>query len=204
MLDQLTYQPFSTIVKHTTAVRPVNGHGRRAFKHLSKSQRAALAVAVVRGEASLQPTLDVVSRALDVSRTYVETAAKLSSEQLRQLRQGKVTLADLKPVAPGPVKPAITPDDIAGWWWSASEADRAAVVGTIWHYVDVGRAVEKPRLTETLKCRRANATALSFPNQEITHVHITLEPQLQSLYRRMPRRTVSNLAGPRAPLPRLA
>ena len=47
MLDQLTYQPSSTIVKHTATVRPVNGHGRRAFKHLSKSQRAALAVAVM-------------------------------------------------------------------------------------------------------------------------------------------------------------
>jgi hypothetical protein len=130
MLDQLTYQVPTETVKHT-AVRPVNGHGRRAFKHLSKSQRAALAVAVIRGEASLQPTLAVVSRALDVSITYVETAAKLSPEELRQVRQGKVTLAGLKPPVPEPVKAEITVEDVAGWWWTASDADRAAVVGKV-------------------------------------------------------------------------
>ena len=132
MLDTLTYPVPTTIVKHTAAVRPVNGHGRRAFKHLSKSQRAALAVAVMRGEASLQPTLDVVSRALGVSRTYVETAARLSSAQLRDVRQGKVTLAGLKPAtAPEPVKAEMTVEDVAGWWWTASEADRAAVIGKV-------------------------------------------------------------------------
>jgi hypothetical protein len=131
MLDSLTYSTPTTNVKYTTAVPPVNGHGRRAFKHRSKSQRAALAVAVMRGEAGLQPTLAVVSRALDVSITYIETASKLTPEELRQVRQGKVTLAGLKPPAPELVKAEITVEDVAGWWWTASDADRAAVVGKV-------------------------------------------------------------------------
>jgi predicted aconitase len=63
----------------------INGPGQRALKHLTKSQRAALAVAVIRGEANLRPTLGVVSKALEVSIPYIEAALKLSPEQLRQL-----------------------------------------------------------------------------------------------------------------------
>jgi hypothetical protein len=76
--------------------------------------------------------LHVVSRALDVSITYIETASKLTPEELRQVRQGKATLGDLKPTAtPEPRKPAVTPDDIATWWWSASEAEHAALIGRV-------------------------------------------------------------------------
>jgi hypothetical protein len=131
MLDTLNYQTPSTIVKQPS-VPVINGQGRRSLKYLTKSQRAAFAVAVLRGEAGLQPTLHVVSRALDVSITYIETASKLTPAELRQVRHGNATLGDLKPTAtPEPRKPAVTPDDIATWWWSASEADRAAVVGKV-------------------------------------------------------------------------
>jgi hypothetical protein len=131
MLDATTYRSSSAIVKQP-AVPLINGPGRRALKHLTKSQRAALAVAVTRGEVGLQPTLGVVSRALGVPRTYIETAAKLSPDQLRQVRQGWCTLANLKPATPPtPIKTAMTPDDVAAWWWTASEADRAAVVGKV-------------------------------------------------------------------------
>jgi hypothetical protein len=61
-----TGQPPSTGVKQP-AGSPINGQGRPAFKKLTKSQKAALAVAVIRGEASLRPTLEVVSKALNVS-----------------------------------------------------------------------------------------------------------------------------------------
>lgn len=142
MLDTLTYSAPPTVVK--VPVRPVNGHGRRAFKHLSKSQRAALAVAVMHGEASLQPTLAVMSRALDVSITYIETASKLTPEELRQVRQGKVTLAGLKPPAPAPVKSKTTLEDVAAWWRSASETDRAAVVS------EIGIAPLWDKIAETL------------------------------------------------------
>jgi hypothetical protein len=131
MLDTLTYQVPTPIVKQST-VPVINGQGRRSLKYLTKSQRAAFAVAVLRGEVGLQPTLHVVSRALDVSITYIETASKFSPAELREVRQGRLTLGDLKPAAtPEPRKPAVTPDDIATWWWSASEADRAAVVGKV-------------------------------------------------------------------------
>jgi hypothetical protein len=130
MLDTLTYSVPPTVVK--VPVRPVNGHGRRAFKHLSKSQRAALAVAVIRGEAALQPTLRVVSGALNVSITYIGAALKLTPDQLRQLRWGYLTLADFKPAAaPEPVKAEMTVEEVADWWGSASETDRAAVVSQI-------------------------------------------------------------------------
>ena len=81
------------------------------------------------GRPACSPTLSVVSRALDVSVTYVEAASKLSATELRQLRQGKLTLADFKPVAPASVKAKMTVDDVVDWWGTASESDRVAVVG---------------------------------------------------------------------------
>ena len=73
-MDVLTsYRPFSAAVKPLPAP-PVNGRGRPAIERLTKSQRAALGVAVLRGEACLRPTLKVVARALGVSATYIETA----------------------------------------------------------------------------------------------------------------------------------
>ena len=132
MLDTLTYQPSSAIVKQAISPRLVNGRGQPNFRKLSKSQRAVLAVAVIRGEAALQPTLRVVSGALNVSITYIEAALKLTPEQLRQVRWGYLKLADFKPaVAPEPVKAEMTIDDVASWWTSASETERAAVVGKI-------------------------------------------------------------------------
>jgi hypothetical protein len=132
MLDMLPYQVPTSIVKQSKAP-VINGPGHRGFKRLTKSQRAAFAVAVLRGEVGLQPTLGITSRALGVSITYIEAASKLSPEQLRRVRQGKVALADLKPAAaaPTPVKAEMTVADVAGWWWTASDADRAAVVGKV-------------------------------------------------------------------------
>jgi hypothetical protein len=128
MLHDPTYNPSTTIVK--VPVLPVNGQGRPALTRLTKSQKAALAVAVIRGEASLKPTLDLVARALGVSTTYVETAAKLSPDQLRQLRRGELTLADVKPVPETP-KPPTTLAEVVAWWLTASEAEHAAVVGSV-------------------------------------------------------------------------
>jgi hypothetical protein len=130
MLDTLT--SYQVPAKQST-VPVINGQGHRAFKHLTKSQRAALAIAVIRGEAGLQATRSVVSRVLDVSIPYITAASKLSPEQLREVRQGKMTLADFKPAAaaPAPVKAEMTAEGVATWWWEASEAERAAVVGTI-------------------------------------------------------------------------
>jgi hypothetical protein len=128
MLHDPTYKPSTTIVK--VPVLPVNGQGRPALKRLTKSQRAALAVAVIRGEAGLKPTLPVVSRALDVSVTYIEMAARLSPEQLRQLRRGEIALAELKPT-PKTGKPLTTLADVVAWWLTASEAEHAAVVGGV-------------------------------------------------------------------------
>lgn len=95
-----TYQLPSTGQLPFTSVKPpappVNGSGQPAFKNLTKSQRAALAVAVIRGEAGLRPTLQVVAKALGVSVTYVEAAQKLPPEQLRQLRRGELTISELK------------------------------------------------------------------------------------------------------------
>ena len=129
MLDMTTYK----LPVATKATAPaVNGQGRPAFANLTKSQKAALGVAVIRGEASLRPTLGVVAAALDVSVTYIEYALKLSPEQLRLVRQGRLTLADTKPAAtPKPRKPAVTLDDIATWWCSASEAEHAALIGRV-------------------------------------------------------------------------
>jgi hypothetical protein len=127
-MDTLTYPLPATSVKVPAA--PINGQGRRAFKHLTKSQRAALGIAVMRGEASLLPTLQVVARALEVSATYIEQAARLSPEQLRQVRRGELTLADVKP-APETRKPPTTLADVVAWWLIASEAEHAAVVGSV-------------------------------------------------------------------------
>ena len=90
------------------AAPPINGQGRPAFERLSKSQRAALAVAVLRGEATLRPTLQVVARALQVSTTYIEMALKLPPEQLRQLRRGELTLAETKSAPPKSRSPSST------------------------------------------------------------------------------------------------
>jgi hypothetical protein len=124
-----TYQASFTDVKQSAAP-PINGQGRPAFERLTKSQRVALAVAVMRGEANLRPTLKVVARALEVSATYIEQAARLSPEQLRQVRRGELTLAELKP-APDAPKPATTLADVVAWWLTASEAEHAAVVGSV-------------------------------------------------------------------------
>jgi hypothetical protein len=121
MLDSATYQVPSTDVKQPA----INGQGRPAFRRLSKSQRAALGVAVLNGEAMLRPTLEVVSRALGVSRTYVEMASKLSSEELRQVRQGRRTLSDLKPVAESHT-PTMTPDEAVMSWRAWTPEQRAA------------------------------------------------------------------------------
>ena len=132
MLDVSTYQAPSAIVKQpTTPV--INGPGHRALKRLTKSQRAAYAVAVLRGEVGLQPTLNVVAAAVGVSITYIGYALKLSSGELRLVRLGKLTLADLKPAAaaPEPAKAELTVEDIADWWWSAPDVDRAAVIGRV-------------------------------------------------------------------------
>jgi hypothetical protein len=125
----LSYRlPFASV--KPLPASPVNGQGRPAVERLSKSQRAALGVAVMRGEASLRPTLKVVARALGVSATYIEAAARLSDEQLRQLRRGELTLADLKP-APEAPKPPTTFSDVVAWLLTCSQAERAAVVGSV-------------------------------------------------------------------------
>ena len=51
MLNTSTYSVPVTSVKQLPSP-PINGQGHPAFERLSKSQRAALAVAVIRGEAS--------------------------------------------------------------------------------------------------------------------------------------------------------
>jgi hypothetical protein len=122
------------------AASPINGQGRPAFERLTKSQRAALGVAVMRGEASLRPTLKVVARALGVSTTYIEQAARLSPEQLRQVRRGELTISETKP-APDAPKPATTLADVVAWWLAASETERAALVGSVgvvspWHAIE--------------------------------------------------------------------
>jgi hypothetical protein len=130
MMDAMTaYKPPAASVKQMAAP-PINGQGRPAFKRLTKSQLAALGVAVMRGEASLRPTLKVVARALGVSTTYIEAAAKLPPEQLRQLSRGELTLADVAP-APEISKPPTTLADVVAWWLTASEAEHAAVVGSV-------------------------------------------------------------------------
>jgi hypothetical protein len=108
---------------------PINGQGRPAFERLTKSQRAALGVAVMRGEASLLPTLKVVAGALGVSVTYLEAAMKLAPQELRQLECGELTLAEEKS-AEAPKSPTSLTDVVA-WWLTASEAERAAVVGIV-------------------------------------------------------------------------
>ena len=62
--------------------------------------------------------------------TYIETASRLSPEQLRQVRRGELTLAELKPVPETP-KPPTTVGDVVAWWLTASEAEHAAVVGSV-------------------------------------------------------------------------
>jgi hypothetical protein len=129
MLDTLTYSPPSANVKQRAAPT-INGRGRRAFKHFTKSQRAALAVAVIRGEAGLRPTLGVISRALGVSVPYIEAALKLPPEQLRRLRRGELTVSETKS-APEAPKPPTTLADVTAWWLTASETEHAAVVGSV-------------------------------------------------------------------------
>ena len=130
MLDVTTYRPPCTTVNKQSTAPLINGPGRRAFKHLTKSQRAALAVAVIRGEAGLRPTLGVVSKALEVSVPYIEVAMKLSPEQLRQLRRGELTVSKTKS-APDAPKPPTTMADVVAWWLTASETEHAAVVGSV-------------------------------------------------------------------------
>jgi hypothetical protein len=134
-----TYQPPAINVKQSAAP-PINGRGRPAFKNLTKSQRAALAVAVIRGEAGLLPTLGVVSKALEVSVPYIEAAGKLPPEQLRQLRRGELTISETKSVPDAP-KPPTTLADVVAWWLTASEAEHAAVVGRV-GVVSPWRAIE--------------------------------------------------------------
>ena len=137
MLDALTYKSPIPIVKPLAP--PVNGQGKPAIERLTKSQRAALGVAVMRGEARLRPTLKVVSGALGVSTTYLEAAMKLPPQELRQLERGELTLAEVKS-APAP-KPPTTMADVVSWWLTASEAEHAAVVGSVgvvspWHAIE--------------------------------------------------------------------
>jgi hypothetical protein len=139
MLDATTYRLPSTTVKQPPAPL-INGPGRQAFKHLTKSQRAALAVAVIRGDAGLLPTLGVVSKALGVSIPYIEAAARLSPEQLRQLRRGELTISETKS-APETLKPQTTLADVMTWWRTADAAEHAAVVGSVgvvtpWHAIE--------------------------------------------------------------------
>ena len=87
---------------------------------------------MIRGEAALQPTLRVVSGALNVSITYIKAALKLTPEQLRQIRWGYRTLADFKPVVvPEPIKAETTLEDVAAWLANASETERTVVVGKV-------------------------------------------------------------------------
>jgi hypothetical protein len=81
-----------------------------------------------------------VARALGVSVTYIEMAARLAPHQLRQVRRGELTLAELTP-APDSHKAPITLDDVIAWWMSASDADHAAVVSRVgvvspWHAIE--------------------------------------------------------------------
>jgi hypothetical protein len=129
MLDGTTYRLPSATVKQPAGPL-INGPGQRALKHLTKSQRAALAVAVIRGEANLRPTLGVVSKALEVSIPYIEAAMKLPPERLRQLRRGGLTVSETKS-APEAPKPPTTMADVVAWWLTASPAEHAAVVGAV-------------------------------------------------------------------------
>ena len=124
MLNVSPYQASTTSVKQLAA--PVV-RDRRAFRHLTKSQRAAVAVAILRGEVKLQPTLQAVARVLDVSATYVGMAGKLSPEQLYRVRKGWLAIPRIRPKA----KREVSPDDVAAWWESASDAERAAVIDRI-------------------------------------------------------------------------
>jgi hypothetical protein len=131
MLDATTYAvPALKVKPSAPPPPPINGQGRPAFERLTQSQKAALGVAVIRGEAGLKPTLKVVARALGVSVTYIEAAARLSPELLRQVRRGELTLAELKP-APETPKSATSLADVVAWWLTASEAEHAAVVGSV-------------------------------------------------------------------------
>ena len=127
-MDALTY-PLPTISVKPPAP-PINGPGRPAFKRLTKSQLAALAVAVLRGEKTLRPTVWLVSKALGVSTPYIETAMKLSPEQLRQMDRGELTIPQVKPAPEAPKAPT-TMADVVAWWLAASEAEHAAVIGSV-------------------------------------------------------------------------
>jgi hypothetical protein len=129
MLEALTYKsPISDVKQSTGAL--VNGPGQPAFRRWSKSRRAAFAVAVLRGEVELRPTLHVVAKALDVSVTYVKAERNLSPEQLNQVRKGWVTLTDLKPNLSRKDRP-IDFDAVIAWWKAASDSERAAVVARV-------------------------------------------------------------------------
>ena len=72
--------------------------------------------------------------------TYIEAAAHLSSEQLRQLRRGELTISELKPTLGAPKSPT-TMADVVAWWLTASEAEHAAVVSSVgvvspWHAIE--------------------------------------------------------------------
>jgi hypothetical protein len=124
-MDTMTY-PLPVAGVKQPAASPINGQGRPAFERLTKS--------------SLRPTLKVVARALGVSTTYIEQAARLSPEQLRQVRRGELTISETKP-APDAPKPATTLADVVAWWLAASETERAALVGSVgvvspWHAIE--------------------------------------------------------------------
>jgi hypothetical protein len=101
----------------------------RIYKRLSKSEKAALAVDLMRGHATLRPTLAVISKALGISVTYIEAAAHLSPDQLRQVRDGALTISEVLSTSVN-AEP-ITPNDIVAWFRDASDGERAAVVAEV-------------------------------------------------------------------------
>jgi hypothetical protein len=93
MLDRTTsFYPLSTALSTASPTLI----GRRTYGHMSKSQKAALAVEVLQGRATLRPTIRTVGAAIGVSPAYIEAAAKLSPRELHQLRAGYRTLQELR------------------------------------------------------------------------------------------------------------
>jgi hypothetical protein len=123
MLDVLQYTFPTKTVKPLPAV--IDGG---TYRSLTKSQKAALGVEIMRGRASLRPTYEVVARALGVSVSYVSVAARLTPDQLHRVHAGTLTISELISTTPAPV---ITTNDIVDWFKDASEGERAAVVAEV-------------------------------------------------------------------------
>jgi uncharacterized protein (UPF0262 family) len=81
-----------------TSPRPLSSDGtqvdRLSYRRMTKSQRAALAVNVIRGILTLRPTMRVVAAAMKVCPDYVARAKALSPPELQALRLGQRTLSN--------------------------------------------------------------------------------------------------------------